>query len=72
VREEYELTVSAWPEPLSAKSGGVRDGVEAIAFSITETPANCATKNHFNPTDQHSPSNARGTFVALQSGNTVK
>ena len=33
--------VSAWPEPPNAmsaeKSAGVRDGVEALAFGITET-----------------------------------
>ena len=37
----YELMVSAWPEPPSAMSAGrragVRDGVEALAFGITET-----------------------------------
>jgi hypothetical protein len=33
---------SAWPEPPSGRpadnTAGVRDGVEALAFSITETP----------------------------------
>jgi hypothetical protein len=40
-RVGYELMASAWPEPPSAMSAerfaGVRDGVEALAFGITET-----------------------------------
>ena len=36
-RVGYELMASAWPEPPSARFAGVRDGVEALAFGITET-----------------------------------
>ena len=39
----HELMASAWPEPPSGRpadnTAGVRDGVEALAFSTTETPA---------------------------------
>ena len=47
-RVGYELMVSAWPEPPSAMSAestaGVRDGVEALAFGITETRTTSRTK----------------------------
>ena len=36
-RVGYELMASAWLEPPSAMPAGVRDGVEALAFGITET-----------------------------------
>ena len=31
------IMACAWPEPPSARFAGVRDGVEALAFGITET-----------------------------------
>ena len=47
-RVGYELIASAWPEPPSAmsaeRSAGVRDGVEALAFGITETRTTSGTK----------------------------
>ena len=39
-RVGYELMASASPEPPSARFAGVRNGVEALAFVITETPLN--------------------------------